>query len=80
MLAHILVTTIGYQPTTVDRIRLLVWDLNAEFLRHCQSPWSLWTMLPIFKPTSSIAMTTSTVSKLSSPRSFVKCEDEESYR
>lgn len=28
--------------------------------------------------TSSIAMTTSTVSKLSSPRSFVKCEEEAS--
>jgi len=31
------------------------------------------------QPTSSIAMTTSTVSKLSRPRSFVKCDDGESY-
>ena len=58
--------------TAVDGISLLVGDLNAEFLLHaCQHRF----LPPIRRTrdhTSSIAITTSTVSKLSNARSFEK--------
>ena len=63
--------------TTVDGISILIWDFNGELLFVCQPcpssgiyPGSL---------TSSMAMTTSTVSKESSPRSLLKWEVGESY-
>jgi hypothetical protein len=64
------------KPTAMNRIGLLVRYLNAEFL--CCKP--VRPRIPLrsapqpVKPTSSIAITTSTVSKLSSPKSFEKCD------
>jgi hypothetical protein len=63
--------------TTVDGVCLLVWDLNAEFLRPNQN---MFRLFPESRQTSSIAITTSTVSKLSKPRSFEKCAVGESYQ
>lgn len=63
------------QLTAVDAVCLLVWDLNAELLFSIK--FSLRVRLMVGKAsdyTSSIAITTSTVSKLSKPRSFAKCE------
>lgn len=55
--------------TAVDSVRLLVWDLNAKLLQFCEPRAGFFLMS---EQTSSIAITTSTVSKLSSPRSLVK--------
>ena len=60
----------------MDRIRRLVWDLDAEFLQLGQNRDDVLELRIL---TSSIAMTTSTVSKLSSPRSFAKCEVGDNY-
>lgn len=58
----------------MDGIGLLVGDLNAELLRD-----GLADIPKRVRPgkfhTSSIAITTSTVSRLSRPRSFEKCEE-----
>ena len=68
----------------MNGIRILVGDLNAELLRAkiCQQPYThsikdrgvrhCETSAGVVL-TSSIAITTSTVSKLSRPRSFAKC-------
>jgi hypothetical protein len=60
------------QHTGVDGIGLLVWDLNAELLLVV-SLYTIW-LWPEFMLASSMAITTSTVSKLSKPRSLLKCE------
>lgn len=62
--------------TAVDGICFLVWDLNAELL-HLPSVSDLYVW-SVIQRTSSIAITTSTVSKLSRPRSFEKCDEPES--
>ena len=59
--------------TRMDSVGVLVRDLDAEFLFIVRlGPRGA------DRRTSSIAMTTSTVSRLSRPRSFAKCEDSES--
>ena len=63
--------------TTVDGISIFIWDLNGELLSVCQ-PCPSSNIYP-GSLTSSMAMTTSTVSKESSPRSLLKWEVGESY-
>jgi hypothetical protein len=65
--------------TTVDLVGLLVGDLNAELLLKCvrhpsHGIGSLGFPEGNRAHTSSMAMTTSTVSKLSRPRSLEKWE------
>jgi len=60
----------------VNCVGLLVGDLDAELLLNCQ--FLRLVLQRMGMRTSSIAITTSTVSRLSSPRSFVKCEEAES--
>jgi hypothetical protein len=57
--------------TTVNRVSLLVGDLDAELLLNCQCLF-LRFLYALGVRTSSIAITTSTVSRLSRPRSLVK--------
>ena len=64
--------------TAVDSVGLLIWNLNAEFLYNRQSCLQYSLLLPAL--TSSIAMTTSTVSRLSRPRSLWKCDSPFSYK
>jgi hypothetical protein len=63
--------------TAVDSIGLLVRNLNAELLFMRQRLSGVQSVDP---PTSSIAMTTSTVSRLSRPRSLWKCDSALSYQ
>lgn len=58
--------------TAVDGVCLLVRDFNAEFLYKRVSINGLSHEQLHSSHTSSMAITTSTVSKLSSPRSFEK--------
>jgi hypothetical protein len=81
---HILLEVISIpyiqcRHTTVNCICLLIWDLNAELLNQ-SSTTAILAKSRMYVPTSSIAITTSTVSKLSSPRSFAKCELGDSYQ
>lgn len=63
--------------TAVNGIGLLVRDLDAELLLSPSESISR-TRSSKHERTSSIAMTTSTVSNESSPRSLVKCDEAES--
>ena len=61
----------------MDGIRLFVWNLNAELLYEVLAMANSVSKQNAY--TSSIAMTTSTVSRLSRPRSFEKCDVLESF-
>lgn len=63
----------------MDCIRLFVRNLDAKFLQVMSNAVPVEFGTP-FINTSSMAMTTSTVSRLSSPKSFAKCDVVDSCR
>lgn len=67
------------EHTAVDGVRLFVRNLDAELLQD-MSVVVCVDLRTSFIGTSSMAMTTSTVSRLSSPKSFAKCDVFDSCR
>lgn len=63
----------------MDSVRLLVGNLDAKLLQDMSNAGPV-DFRNLFVNTSSMAMTTSTVSRLSSPRSFAKCDVFDSCR
>ena len=69
--------TEGKKPTTMNSICFFIRNLDAEFLERNDQPNALARVGLL---TSSMAITTSTVSKLSRPKSFAKWDAFESFK